>query len=89
VATPFHVGVPNAHTPIALSSIVRIASIGTGSFRFIIHALDANGAPRWQLDVTQGACDQGAEGHALSQLLRGQAAIGGAPLSPSSVACGG
>jgi hypothetical protein len=40
----------------------------------------SNGAPRWQLDVTQGACDQGAEGHALSQLLRGQAAIGGAPL---------
>ena len=33
VATPFHVGVPNAHTPIALSSIVRIASIVTGSFR--------------------------------------------------------
>jgi hypothetical protein len=28
-----HVGVPNAHTPIALSSIVRIASIVTGSFR--------------------------------------------------------
>jgi hypothetical protein len=27
VATLFHVGVPNAHTPIALSSIVRIASI--------------------------------------------------------------
>ena len=49
----------------------------------------APGAPRWQLDVTQGACDQGAEGHAHSQLLRGQAAIGGAPLSPSSVACGG
>ena len=33
VATPFHVGVPNAHAPIALSSIVRIASIVTGSFR--------------------------------------------------------
>jgi hypothetical protein len=32
VAGPM-VGVPNAHTPVALSSIVRIASIVTGSFR--------------------------------------------------------
>ena len=45
VATPFHVGVPNAHTPIALSSIVRIASIVTGSFR-----LSLSGAGReWGL----------------------------------------